>query len=140
MVTDINMPVNLARTLKLLDGGMILYWAISAIACFGIIALPKEMMYAGYGSMIVDAWNWSFAPLDIAFSALGLLAIWLAKNNDPRWQPVAILSLALTFCAGLMAISYWMLIDYYDFSWWLPNVALMTAAMWWLHKIIMATR
>ncbi|MFM2410687.1 MAG: hypothetical protein RL481_1515 [Pseudomonadota bacterium] len=140
MVANLEMPKNLIWTLKLLDGGMILYWAIAAIACLGLITLPKELMYAGYGSAMVDAWNWSFAPIDIAFSVMGLVAIWLAKKEDPRWQPVALLSLALTFCAGLMAISYWILIGYYDLSWWLPNLALMAAALWWTPKLVAATR
>jgi hypothetical protein len=138
MVADIAMPANLARTLKLLDGGMMLYWSISAIGCLGLISLPQEFMYAGYGTPMIDAWNWSFAPLDLVFSILGLLSIWLAKNGNPHWKPIAIISLALTFCAGLMAISFWALTSYFDISWWLANLALMGVAIWWLPKIMMA--
>ena len=137
MVTDLTMPKSLSFTLKLMDGGMIIYWAIMATACMGLIILPRDIMYAGYGSTIMDVWNWSFVPLDLAFSILGLASVRLAQKGDARWLPMALLSLALTFCAGLMAVSFWMLTGYFDISWWLPNLLLMSVAMWWLPRLIL---
>ncbi len=136
MVTDLTMPRGLPLTLRLLDGGMLLYWSIATIACVGLLHLPREAMYAGYGTPLVDAWNWSFAPLDLAFAATGLLAVRLARRGDQRWRPLALVSLTLTFCAGLMAISYWALTGDFDPAWWLPNLALLAAALWWLPRLI----
>jgi Family of unknown function (DUF5360) len=135
MVTDMSMPRGLSLTLKIVDCGMILYWALAAIACVGLISVPRELMYAGYGTRTVDAWNWSFAPLDLVFSLVGLIAVRMARNNDPRWRGMALISLALTFCAGLMAVSFWTLMGYFDLSWWIPNVMLMAFALWWLPKL-----
>jgi hypothetical protein len=130
-----SMPRGLSMTLKIVDGGMILYWVLAAIACAGLISVPSEMMYAGYGTPIVDAWNWSFAPLDLAFSLVGLMALRMARNDDSRWRSMASISLALTFCAGLMAVSFWTLTGYFDPSWWVPNLMLMAVALWWLPKL-----
>ncbi len=136
MVADLSMPRGLPLTLRLLDIGMLLYWGVATLACFEVVRLPTEAMYAGYGTPLVDAWNWSFAPLDLAFAGTGLLAVRLARHGDPRWHGVALVSLALTFCAGLMAISYWTLTRDFDPAWWLPNLALIIVAIWWLPRLI----
>ncbi|OYY91036.1 MAG: hypothetical protein B7Y45_04925 [Sphingomonas sp. 28-66-16] len=130
------MPHGLPLTLKLIDGSMLLYWGIAALGCFGLLHLPKEAMYAGYGTPHVDAWNWSFAPIDLAFALTGLLAVRMARQGDPRWRPYALISLALTFCAGLMAVSYWALTSDFDPAWWGPNLALVGAALWWTPRLI----
>ncbi len=136
MVADLSMPRGLPLTLRLLDMGMLLYWGVATLGCIGLLRLPREAMYAGYGTPLVDAWNWSFAPLDLAFALTGLAAVRLARRGDPRWRPIALISLALTFCAGLMAISYWGLTGEFDLAWWLPNLALIAAALWWLPRLI----
>jgi hypothetical protein len=138
MVADLNMPKNLALALKLLDGGMLLYWVIASLACIGWLTLPPEMMYDGYGTRLMDAWNWSFAPLDVIFSLTGLGSVWLARRGDPRWRPLAIISLTLMFCAGLMAISFWALTGYFEASWWVANVVLMVASCGWLPKLVVS--
>jgi Family of unknown function (DUF5360) len=136
MVADLKMPKNLSVALKLLDGGMLLYWAFASVACIGWLTLPKELMYDGYGTTVIDAWNWSFAPLDVMFSLTGLGSVWLAQKGDDRWRPLAIISLTLMFCAGLMAISFWALTAYFEPSWWTANILLMTVACWWLPKLV----
>lgn len=136
MVADLSMPRGLPLTLRMVDLGMLLYWGIATLVCIGALSLPREAMYAGYGTPLVDAWNWSFAPLDLAFSLTGLLALRLARRSDRRWYPVALISLTLTFCAGLMAISFWGLTGDFDPAWWLPNLALVAAASWWLPRLI----
>lgn len=117
--------------MRLVDGAMMIYWAIAALACANVVHLPGDVMYAGYGEPVIDAWNWSFAPLDLCFSALGLASLRLARRGDPRWLPLALVSLALTFCAGLMAVSFWALRSDFTLSWWLPNLALIAVAAWW---------
>lgn len=106
------------------DGLFLLYWALSGAAELGAFELPSAMMYAGYGEDRVCAWNWSFLPVDLAFSITGLMAVRWARRDDPRWQPTAIISLTLTVVAGLMAVSYWTLMAEIDLSWYLPNLLL----------------
>ena len=130
------MPPMLRWTLSVIDVGMIAYWSISAIALAGLIALPQSAMYDGYGTPIIDAWNWSFAPLDLIFSVCGLIAIRLASRNDPRWRGAAVVSLALTFCAGLMAVAFWAIRGEYNLSWWVPNLLLMALPLIWLPSLI----
>lgn len=127
-------------TLSLIDIGMIVYWLASGLALIGLIKLPVSAMYDGYGTPFVDAWNWSFAPLDLIFSICGLLSIKLARSGDPRWLGFAILSLALTFCAGLMAIGFWAIRGEYNPSWWIPNLLLMLLPLIWLPRLIKAVR
>jgi Family of unknown function (DUF5360) len=136
MVADITMPKGLLWTFRLVDGGMLAYWSAAVLAASGIIHLPASFMYDGYGTPMVDAWNWSFAPLDVIFSILGLLSIRLAHGGNPKWRATALLSLALTFCAGLMAIAFWSLIGYFSISWWLPNMMLLALPLWWIHRLM----
>ena len=136
MVSGVNVPPALAWTLRAIDGGMILYWAITALACAGLAHLPASLMYDGYGTPVIDSWNWSFAPIDIALSLAGFAALALGRRGDPRWRGWAIVSLSLTFCAGLMAIAFWALQGEFDPAWWMPNLALVVAASWWLPRLV----
>lgn len=130
------MPPLLKHTLSLIDIGMILYWSVSFLALIGLFQLPASAMYDGYGTPVIDAWNWSFAPLDILFSLIGLLSISLAKRGDARWRTTAIISLTLTFCAGLMAVAFWAIRGEFNPSWWIPNLILMVIPMIWIPKLI----
>lgn len=136
MVADLNMPKGLPTTLRIVDGAMLAYWAVALAACFEWIAPPAAAMYQGYGTPTIDSWNWSFAPLDLMFAVTGFLSLFLARRGDPRWVPLAIVSLALTFCAGLMAVSFWSFQSEFDPSWWVPNLALMGVAIWWMPRLI----
>ena len=100
------------------------YWAVAALAEAHVVTLPPSLMYAGYGDARVCAWNWSFFPLDLAFSVTGLFAARFARRDDPRFRPLALVSLTLTVVAGLMAVSYWVLLGEIDLAWFLPNLAL----------------
>jgi Family of unknown function (DUF5360) len=129
-------PASLIWTLRLIDGGMLLCWAAAALACAGLIALPASLMYGGYGTPVIDAWNWSFAPLDVAFALTGLAAVQLAARGDARWWPLVLVSLSLTLCAGLMALSFWALRGEFVFSWWATNAVLMAAGLYWLVRLV----
>ena len=114
---------------------MIVYWSAITLNALAIIMLPASFMYDGYGTPVIDAWNWSFAPLDILFAILGLAAIRAARQGDDRWKMLAISSLSLTFCAGLMAVGFWAIREEYNLSWWIPNLLLMIVPAYWLYKI-----
>jgi hypothetical protein len=100
-------PLRLA--LLVTDLAFLIYWTVGLASLAGLFALPASLMYADYDNPIVFAWNWSFLPLDLAFSATGLLAVAAARRGDPRWRSLTLLSLAFTMAAGGMAVSFWII-------------------------------
>ncbi|GAB08617.1 hypothetical protein GOARA_013_00610 [Gordonia araii NBRC 100433] len=96
--------------LVITDIGLIVYWALTAL---GIISV-------GNGEWI-NAWNWSFFPLDLLAIIAGLMWSLLPKKH--RWAtPMYATALAFTHAAGLMAISFFVLYGTWDASWWLVNL------------------
>jgi hypothetical protein len=45
----------------LIDIGFIVYWSLIVFRIF-----PPEILFEGYEKLEVQAWNWSFLPLDLA--------------------------------------------------------------------------
>ena len=119
------MPRALATALTITDLLFLLYWAASALAAAGILPVPHGWMYSGYGEPRVDAWNWSFLPLDLAFSFSGLSALAASRRGSALWRPLALISLVLTSTAGGMAVAYWALLREFNPAWFLPNLALL---------------
>ncbi|MFN7398528.1 MAG: DUF5360 family protein [Sandaracinobacter sp.] len=130
------MTAGLRLFFRIVDSAMLLYWAASFAACLGLVTLPAAAMYDGYGTQMVDAWNWSFLPLDIAFAMTGLWSVRLHRQQDPRWRGLAIVSLVLTMCAGGMAIAFWVLAGDFNWSWWLPNLILLLLPLLWLPRLL----
>lgn len=133
------MRKSLAAALTITDILFLLYWSAAGLALAGIVHIPPEWMYADYEQPQVIAWNWSFLPVDLAFSTLGLGAVRAARRGDPRWRPLALLSLAFTMVAGGMAVSYWLLLGEFDPTWFLPNLALVVWPLWFLPGLIAET-
>ncbi len=102
------------------DIGFIAYWLITLL---GVI--PNEYLFKDYENPILVAWNWSFLPLDLFISGTGLTSLWLWKKNSKNWKTLALISLVLTFCSGLQAVSFWFLRSDFDISWWIPNLFLL---------------
>jgi hypothetical protein len=113
------------------DIGFILYWLITLLKL-----IPAEYLYQDYQNELLVAWNWSFFPLDICISITGLLSLYLWKKQNSSWQNIALISLVLTFCSGLQAISFWVFHNYFDISWWLPNLFLLIYPIFFIYKII----
>jgi hypothetical protein len=111
--------VFLRWNLLITDLGFILYWTMAALNLF-----PSEWLYKDHDNPILAAWNWSFAPVDLAASLLGLSSLALARRGSESWSLAGILSVALTFCAGLMAVSFWAIRRDFDLWWWAPNIYL----------------
>ncbi len=109
------------------DVGFIVYWAVSLPLLLGLDVVPASWLFKNYHDPLVYAWNWSFFPLDMVLSICGLLAVRRHSRGDPSWRPLAAFSLALTFCAGFMAISFWVIRLDFDPSWWAANLFL---AIW----------
>lgn len=114
-----NIPLLLRLNLLVTDIGFVAYWVITA---FGL--LPPQWLFQDYANPILVAWNWSFAPLDLIASFCGLYALHLIRRRNWLWSHFATISLALTFCAGLMALSFWWIRRDFDLGWWLPNAYL----------------
>lgn len=113
------------RLMFFTDVGMLLYWAITAAMAIKLIDIPGEWLFKDYHDPRVVAWNWSFFPLDILFSLTGLASLRMEKAGNENWKIMATISLTLTVCAGLMAISYWLIVRDFDPTWWIPNLFLM---------------
>ena len=95
----------LALAIGITDVLFMTYWVIAGLAVFGLLSLPPDMMYGDYNNPRVVAWNWSFFPLDLAFSVFGYLALSANRRNDPIWRGHALASLMLTMTAGGMCPS-----------------------------------
>ncbi len=130
------MPRRLAVALTMTDVAFLAYWAVSGLAAFGMVHVPASLMYADYDNPRVVAWNWSFLPLDLAFSVSGLGAVLAARRGLPIWRPLALISLIVTIAAGLMAVSYWTLLREFDPSWFLANAALIVWPLAYLPGLI----
>ncbi|MEO1476547.1 MAG: DUF5360 family protein, partial [Pseudomonadota bacterium] len=104
--------------------GFIVYWSVTAIAAVGWLNLPPEWLFQDYQEPNIVAWNWSFMPLDILASLTGLYAVAMASGAR-AWQKAALISMTLTFCAGFMAICFWIFQGSFDVSWWAANLFLM---------------
>ena len=129
------MPRGLTTALGITDVAMLLYWALTALAALGAVALPPAALYKDYHDLVLVAWNWSFMPLDLAFAASGLASVARARRGG-EWRGLAIVSLSLTMCAGGMALAFWTLRHDFDLGWWLPNLVLLLGPLVWLPKLV----
>jgi hypothetical protein len=109
----------------------VIIWLID-IGCFIIFrVLPPEVMFEGYEKQEVQAWNWSFFPLDILAALTGIIAQTTKRLNAAVFL---IISLVLTAVAGGMALAYWVVLGYYDMLWWAPNLFLLFFPLWPLYR------
>lgn len=118
------MPCALAIGLTVTDLTFLAYWALTALFALRFIDLPPDLLYSNYHDPRVVGWNWSFFPLDVAFSVTGLVAVRMASRGDSGWRPWALVSLTLSSTAGLMAISYWLILWEIEPTWFGINLAL----------------
>ncbi len=126
----------LAIALTVTDVAFILYWSLAAFSQAGVVHIPPEWMYANYDRPDVIAWNWSFLPMDLAFSVSGLKAVAAARRGDPAWRPFAIVSLTLTMAAGAMAVSYWAILRELDPSWFIANLSLVIWPLFFMRRLM----
>lgn len=117
------------------DIGFLLYWSVSLLILLGFPVVPEAWLFKDYENPIIYAWNWSFFPLDMVLSGSGLLAVRRHARGDPSWRQPAAFSLALTFCAGFMAISFWAIRLDFDPSWWVANLFLTIWPLFFLPRL-----
>jgi hypothetical protein len=121
------------------DIAFLVYWTFSGLVQGGVLHVPQDWMYAHFDQPQVVAWNWSFLPVDLAFSLIGLSAVAAARRGDPVWRPLALLSLAFTMVAGGMAVAYWAIQREFEPAWFLPNLALVVWPMMFLPGLVSET-
>lgn len=113
------------------DIGFIIYWFITFLHL-----IPESYLFKDYNNAILVAWNWSFFPLDMCISFSGLSSILLYKKKHPLWSRAALISLTLTFCSGLQAVSFWFLRNDFDIMWWVFNLYLLIYPLFFIKKIV----
>lgn len=118
------------------DIGFLLYWSLSLPLLFGWELIPGEWLFKDYSNPLTVAWNWSFFPLDILLSVSGLMGLRLGRKSHELGRPLLIVSLILTFCAGFMALCYWLIRWQFDLMWWLPNGFLMVWPLFFLPGLL----
>lgn len=106
--------------LVLVDAGLLLYWFMVITDLF-----PKDLRFRDYSNEIVQAWNWSFFPLDVAAALVVFLGAFLMNRKIAAGELVLMFGLTLTFCAGFMAISFWAYYGDFEIFWWGANSILM---------------
>jgi hypothetical protein len=109
---------------------------VAVLLELNIVQVPREVMYADFDQPRVIAWNWSFLPIDLVFSVVGLASVNASRRGNAIWRPLAIISLTLTVAAGGMAISYWTILGEFDPAWFLPNLALVIWPLLFLPRLV----
>ena len=100
------------RLLVAVDAGLLLYWA----AVF-LNLIPEHLRFKDYSNQVIQAWNWSFFPLDVAAALIVFLGAHLTRVGSRIGDLVLTVGLILTFCAGFMAISFWSFYRDFDPLW-----------------------
>jgi hypothetical protein len=139
-VQPASMGKSLRLALSITDIVFLAYWLVSALHLAGVLPIPADWLYADVEDPRVVAWNWSFLPLDLAFSLTGLAAIRCARHGNSLWKPLALISLVLTMVAGGMAVGYWTLLREFDPFWFLPNLALLIWPVFFLGGVVASLR
>jgi hypothetical protein len=114
----------------IVDIAFIIYWWTTYFHL-----LPPSLLYKDYTNKVLVDWNWSFFPIDMLISISGLNTIRLYRNKSNQWVLFALGSLFLTFCSGLMAISFWIYHNDFDLGWWIPNMFLLFYPLFYLNKV-----
>ncbi len=117
------------------DIAMLTYWGVTAAKALGLVEIPGEWLYSDYENPLMVAWNWSFFPLDLVFSVTGLGAAWLFSRGHPGWRILLPISLVLTWCAGVMAVSFWAIRADFDPLWWAANLFLVAWPLGFLPRL-----
>ncbi len=113
------LPRGLRTCFLLVDFAFLIYWTLSF---FQLIPAKWLLMNADQ-PFLVD-WNWSFLPLNLLIASTGFLTLFLAAKRSHKAVTMALISLIMTFCAGLQALSFWVLSGDFSWIWWIPNVFL----------------
>lgn len=113
------------------DIGFIVYWIITLLHL-----IPPNLLFEDYTNPILVSWNWSFLPLDMFISFTGFLSLYLYKKENVKWKKFSLISLVLTFCSGLQAISFWSMRRDFDLLWWVFNLYLIIYPIFFIKGLV----
>lgn len=113
------------------DIGFIVYWLVTLLHL-----IPEDLLFKDYTNSILVSWNWSFLPLDLLISITGLLGLFQYHRRNELWKRISLISLILTFCSGLQAISFWAIRFDFDLLWWVFNGYLMVYPIFFIRNLI----
>ena len=114
------LPPGLRTCFLVVDIGFILYWVLVAFE-----HIPRAWLFKNHDEPLLMDWSRSFLVLYALIAVTGLLTLYLAARRSGKALPMALLSLAFSFCAGLQALSFWTLRSDFSWMWWLPNLFLL---------------
>lgn len=124
--------VRLCRALLLItDLGFLVYWALS----LGKV-LPPEWLFRDHADPMMQAWNLSFLPLDLAVSATGLASLAVRAKCPGSSRALLLLSLVATSISGLQAIAFWAVRADFEIGWWAPNLFLLVWPLPFLARMV----
>jgi len=136
----IKLPSGLKVFLLITDIGFLLYWGISALVALDALNISGEYLFDDYYDPVIFAWNWSFMPLDIVLSVLGLVSLKFLARGQALGRTLLIMSMTLTMCAGLMALSFWAIRMEFDVVWWSANFFLLVWPLLYFPSVIRMER
>ena len=125
----------LAVLLTLTEIGMLGYWALAGALVAGWVTIAPEYMYSDYENPVIVAWNWSFFPIDVAFALCGLTARFATLRQSVA-ELLSVIGATLMFCAGVMAISFWVIQREFDPLWWGLNIWLCLLSILFLFHLM----
>jgi len=125
------MSGKLRKLLILTDISFLLYWFVTYFQL-----IPSRYAYQDYTDEMLVIWNWSFFPLDVLISITGLLSLYYYRKSGALWRPLVLISLVLTSCSGLQAISFWVIKQDYDLMWWIPNLFLLIYPLFFIPGLV----
>ncbi len=100
---------------------MVVYWILATALVLEWVTIDPALMYSDYENPLVVAWNWSFFPIDIAFATIGLFATFGHVDRQRKFK-LETTAATLMVCAGLMAISFWVITGDFNAVWWGVNI------------------
>ncbi|MBP3039975.1 DUF5360 family protein [Bacillaceae bacterium Marseille-Q3522] len=102
--------------------------------------IPPQYAYKDYSNGLLVVWNWSFFPLDHFISITGFSSLYFYKRSNEIWRPLSLISLVLTSCSGLQAISFWIIKQDFELMWWIPNLFLLIYPLFFIPKLVHKSR
>jgi hypothetical protein len=60
----------------------------------------------------------------------------LLYQKKKKSKKSALISLVLIFCSGLQAITFWIIREDFDLTWWLPNLFLLIYPLFFIPYLI----
>ena len=105
------------------------HWIFASLVALDVLVVAPEYMYWDYANPSMVAWNWSFLLINALFAVAGLYGRF-GQTSELGRNILSTFSMSLMFCAGVMAISFWLVAGSFDPFWWSIDLWLVALASW----------